>query len=399
MRSVAVSAALLSATCAIAAPVDSTSGFDKYTNGFKNATVEHSIGGHAICISGTIDVAASSQNVHFNVGPLNTQIEATEFFAEALQINSTLAERVVGKPFNVSGTYGIYSQLCFPKSTGTINDKTIQFLIHGAGADRTYWNFAPGYSYVDYAAEQGYNTFIYDRLGIGLSDHPDPIQVLQTGLEVNVAHALIQHLRAGNISGQAFKNVVGIGHSFGSIQTNLVLAEYVADYDAAVLTGFTAKPDGFPVAFAGSNPSIASQNDPSRFGDLPPGYLIPARKESNQFFFFRAPNFDPKILTLFEQTKQTESVGEFLSSSVVQSSPKFTGPIFVAAGENDMPNCQGDCMYPYNKIEAVKHQLYPAASNSSGWYIAPNTGHALTLHYTAKEANKKILDFIKSNGF
>ena len=140
-------------------------------------------------------------------------------------------------PHQVSGNYGIYSQLCFPKSTGKISDTTIQFLIHGAGADRTYWDFAPGYSYVDYAAEQGYTTFIYDHIVLGLSDHPDPIQVLQTELNVEVDHELIQHLRAGSIAGQAFKNVVGIGHSFGSIQTHAVNVQYPTDLDAAVLVG------------------------------------------------------------------------------------------------------------------------------------------------------------------
>ena len=140
MRSDIFSAALLSTTCATTAPVvDSTSGnFAKYMKGFKNATVQSSAGGHGTCISGTINVAATSQNVHLHPGPLITQTEVTEFIVEALQINSTLAERVVGEPFQLSGTYGIHSQLCFPESTGTINDTTLHFIIHGAAADRTY---------------------------------------------------------------------------------------------------------------------------------------------------------------------------------------------------------------------------------------------------------------------
>ena len=132
MRSIFHSAALLLATCTFGAPVVASisTNYGQYMKGFKNATVQSSIGGHAACISGTIDVVASSQNIHFKTGRLNTQIEVSEFITEALQINSTLAERVVGEPYQLSGTYGIYSQLCFPKSTNTINDTTLHFLIH-----------------------------------------------------------------------------------------------------------------------------------------------------------------------------------------------------------------------------------------------------------------------------
>ena len=73
-------------------------------------------------------------------------------------------------------------------------------------------------SYVDAAADAGYATFSYDRLGVGASDHPDPIEVVQASLEVEVAHALIQALRDGVIGGNTFYKVVGIGHSLGSIQ-------------------------------------------------------------------------------------------------------------------------------------------------------------------------------------
>ena len=152
------------------------------------------------------------------------------------------------------------------------------------------------------------------------------------------------------------------------------------------------------VAFAATNPAIASQNQPSRFADLPAGYLVPAFIISNQMFFFHMPEFDPAILELFEKTKQTQSVGEFLTTIQSQPAPNFTGPVFAAIGEHDMPNCLGDCMYPHNKIAAIKDALYPAASNF-GWHVAPGTGHALALHYTTKEANKQIVDFVKSNGF
>ncbi len=182
------------------------------------------------------------------------------------------------------------------------------------------------------------------------------------------------------------------------MQTNGITSQFPKDYDAAVLTGFSAKPDGFAIAFAAANPAIASQNDPARFGDLAPGYLVEATKDSNQLFFF-GNAFDPAILDAFEKTKGGQTVGEFLTQLSVKPATEFTGPLFVVNGENDLPNCAGDCSFPYDKTAAVQKELYPKAGKGSGYVVIPETGHALTLHYTAKKSNEDIVDFIRSVGF
>lgn len=191
-----------------------------------------------------MDITASAQNLQINSQEPTNQTAVTELIVETFQINSTIAQQLVRGQNLVSGTYGIYSQLCFPSATGTINATTIQFLIYGAGLDRSYWNVAPGYSYVDYAAEQGYTTFLYDCLGTGLSDHPDAIEIVQVGLQVAIAHELVQLLRAGSISDHTFKHVVGVGHSLGSFQTNVLTTQHPDDLDAAVLTGFLTDNSG-----------------------------------------------------------------------------------------------------------------------------------------------------------
>ncbi|KAF2494844.1 hypothetical protein BU16DRAFT_562474 [Lophium mytilinum] len=298
----------------------------------------------------------------------------TELFVEAFQINSTLAEHVVGSQNHVSGTYDIYSQLCFPN--GTINATTIQFLIHGAGFDRSYWNVAPGYSYVDYAAEKGYTTSLYDRLGVGLSDHPDPIQTVQVVGIRAPAHPASAH----------------------RYQTNGVTTLHPDDFDAAVLTGFSPDMSGVLVAFAGSDLAIASQKLPLRLSGLPNGYLTTSSIEGTQQLFFRAPGFDPTLLNIVEATKQTITLGEFFTSAP-KVAAKFTGPIDVVNGENDLPNCHGNCLVPYNKAAAVKDMFYPAASNGSSWFLAAGAGHGLNLHYAAPAAYEHIHNFIKANGF
>lgn len=408
MRPIILLAALVEIIGVFAAPVPNTSGssdYLQYTKGFNNPTIQSSAGGKAICISGIIDVAASATNAHITLEPPKNQIEVTNFITEGLQINTTTGERYISGANQVSGTYGIYSQLCFPSATGTINTTTIQFLIHGAGYDRSYWNAAPGYSYVDYAAEEGYTTFLYDRLGVGLSDHPDPIQVVQTPLEAAVGHSLVQLLRTGHIAARPFSQVVGVGHSFGSHQVATITSQHPRDFDGVILTGFSADSSntldiagGMSTALESADASIASQSDPTRFGHLPNGYLTLANMKGIQFFFFRAPQFDLALLELSEKTKQTMTIGEFLSAER-SLSLNFTGPIYVVNGQNDMPGCWGDCLFPINKAAAVKEALYPAASIGSGWYLAPETGHGLNLHYTANEAYGQIFNFMKANGF
>ena len=74
---------------------------------------------------------------------------------------------------DVTNTYSLSGTLCAPKN-GAKNPTHVQYLIHGVGFDSSYWDFAaaPEYSYVRAAAEAGYTTFRYDRLGTGLSEKP-----------------------------------------------------------------------------------------------------------------------------------------------------------------------------------------------------------------------------------
>ena len=293
---------------------------------------------------------------------------------------------------------GIYSELCFPSATGTINSTTVQFLTHGFQADRTYWNVAPGYSYADYAAEQGYTTFFYDRLGVGLSDHPDPIQTVQFPVEIAVAHELVQLLRVGGIANHTFEQVVGVGHSLGSVVTNGVTSQHPDDFDTVVLTGFTADNSGMTPSFTAQNLAIASQDPSHRFSGLPSGYIVAHAVEGIQTLFFREP-FDPKLLEIAVANKGTGTVGELLSEPTMPIAPNFTGPIYTVSGQHDFPDCYGNCLVPYNKVAAVKDTLYPASSNSSSWYIAPGSGHAVNYHYSAPGTYEQIHNFLKANGF
>lgn len=367
-----------------------------YSAGMLDPYVTASSNGSAVCINGLIPVTAStSMNKHLNLTTPANQTVVTEIFVEMLQAGSTLMDTVVGSNANISGTYNISAQLCYPRATG-INASSVQILTHGVGFAKSYWDAAPGYSYVDVAAAKGYTTFLYDRLGVGLSAHPDPIQVVQAPLEVSIAHQLVQMLRNGSVASTRFSHVVGTGHSFGSFITQALTKSYPSDLDAAVLTGFSLSMTGLPTFIASLDLTIAALNDPLRFSGLNFGYLAANNYIGNQFAFFRAQGFPPSNLALAEASKNTVTLGELFTLSAVTGNTTYTGPVDVVDGQNDWPFCQGNCSYPMDLAAAAK-SLYPMTKNFTS-YLAPNCGHGLNLHYAATAAFEQIQAFVAGNG-
>jgi pimeloyl-ACP methyl ester carboxylesterase len=376
-----------------------TTSFAAFESGFHNPIIVSSVGGQAICIQGNIQVTASSNNTLLDFTIPANQTVVTNTIQEFYQIDSNLTNSISRGKVNVSGTYNINSKLCFPASTQVINPKTVQALTHGVGFDKGYWDFySVHYSYVDAAAAAGFTTFSYDRLGTGLSDHPDPIQVVQAPLHVSILHELIQKLRAGAIANTTFSNVVGVGHSFGSDVTASDTSQYPEDLDAAVLTGY-GDSAGQAVFFSGLNLAIAGHNDPTRFDNLSNGFLVPSTIISIQFGFFRTPNFDPLVLAAAETAKQTFTFGElFTKSQLAVSAPNYTGPVIIVDGENDLDKCDGNCLIPPDLLATTLATQFSVAKSSSTSYVAPTTGHGLNLHYTAKPAYAEILKFISAEG-
>lgn len=65
--------------------------------------------------------------------------------------------------------------------------------------------------------QNGYATIAIDNLGSGNSSHPDPIAVVQMGLQTAIAHEIITMIRAGTvpgpIQGKKFSKVIVSSHS------------------------------------------------------------------------------------------------------------------------------------------------------------------------------------------
>lgn len=367
--------------------------------GFKNPTIGISRGGLAVCVSGIVSVPANTtKNLKFNYEIPQNQTQVTETFVEFVTSGSPFMKQIMAGTQNVSGTYEIGATLCTPANDTA--PKGVQLLTHGVGFDRYYWDFAPGYSYVDVAVENGYAAFFYDRLGVGVSEKPNAVSVVQAPPEVEIAHNLAMMLRSGSYSNNTFETVVGAGHSFGSLITQSVTSQYPSALDAAILTGFSVNSTSLPPFLTGLDLALASQNQPLRFSALSNGYLVSDTEISNQIGFFRAPGFDPNISSLAEAMKATVTFGELFTQGIIAGpAPGFTKPLAVVDGAEDLPFCYGNCSYPTNQAALVQPMLYPNLSSENfGTYLAPVTGHGLNLHYSAVGAYDYIQSFLKMHG-
>lgn len=372
------------------------------STGFQNATIHVSKGGQAVCVSGIVPVTASANNFKLNFDVPQSQAEATQAFINVFTPGSSFAAQLVSGTQEVSGTYEISATLCTPANI--TNPSEVQFLTHGVGFDQSYWDFAPGYSYVDFVINSGAAAFLYDRLGVGLSANPalDPISELQVPLEIAVAAELVRQLRAGTFSGYTPDTIIGVGHSLGSAITQGVTAlpNATALFDAAALTGFSLNSSGQGLFAQGLNLQIASENDPYRFSDLSNGYLVAASAISNEIGFLHYPGFDPEILDLVEATKATATFGEFFTlPPAISRAPNFTNPVSVVNGVEDLPFCSGNCSAPFDLAAAVLSALYPNAKNVSNGnsYLIPDVGHGITLHYNAQLGYQFIQDFVRAS--
>jgi pimeloyl-ACP methyl ester carboxylesterase len=402
MHTLAFTIPILGLASIVSAAPKSSIGTDlrNHCKGMKSPVLSSSTGGKAICISGNVAVKASAANTKLNLASPANQFASTEIFTEYFQVDSTLPVSASGGKKTVSGTYNINAKLCFPATAESLsNFHTVQFLIHGISFDKLYWDI-PGSSYVDAAAEAGYASFSYDRLGTGSSAHPDPIQVVQSAIQIEIAHQIIHDLRNGNIGIPAFQHVIGVGHSYGSIQALGLAVQYPKDLDAMILQGLSINTANLPATVAAWDLTIASKNSPKRFGSLPAGYQVIGSPVGDQTTFYRYPNFKTSLFTSLYSQQQTVTIGElFTLTEPVAPATQYTGPVQIIDGQNDFIFCASDCSAPTNQAAAALSALFPAAAAGSGNVLIPGTGHALNAHTTASTTYAHMLAFLKNNGF
>ena len=346
------------------------------------------------CIDLLVPFSLTARNAIFDIEPIEINSDATRFIQRLTSSASNYSNTALRGYRTVLGEYDLSARFCYPNSNSSAS--TLQFLTHGVGFDKLYWDLPYNefnYSYVDVAVDQyGYSTFAIDRFGIGNSSIADPLTVVQAPAELAAIYQVTNMLRAGAVNGvPAPKNIVHVGHSFGSVLSYALVDAYPDASDGLVLTGFSPSNATLNSFQAALDAKLARLNQPLRFGDINAGKILPILNQtisviqqslrsagvtalelqnivqdtsvvdlltgldssgyphaqnlssgylaasdagSLQYNFFYPNYFDPSIVTFVEANKQPVTTGELLTQggSTPKAAPKFTGPVLVLNG-------------------------------------------------------------------
>jgi pimeloyl-ACP methyl ester carboxylesterase len=288
--------------------------------------------------------------------------------------------------------YNVVGELC---ARGSIHHKTVQVALHGATYSHLYWDFPfqpETYSYVRRATAAGYAVLSLDRIGIGQSDHP-PSDLVTIEANGYVVHQIVQALRGGDLVVPSFgriraERVALVGHSLGSVISMQEAGTY-GDVDGVVLTGVSHNVT--PVLGDILSSLYPANLDPHFAGrNIPDGYLtsLPGLRS----IFYQAPFFDPQVVAVDDQNKETVTVAE-LNTAVpaLGLSASIHAPVLVVVGDFDAAFCTAPSCSASGSL-ASEPGFYPADACAEAVAI-PDTGHDLNLHFSAPVTYDVILDW------
>src|SRR5258706_4124520 len=287
--------------------------------------------------------------------------------------------------------YDVFGVLC---ARGSLENKTIQVALHGATYSHLYWNwpFQPAfYSYVRFATEAGYAVLNIDRIGIGLSSHP-PADAVTIDSNAYVVHQIVQALRGGDLVVPSFgrvraERVALVGHSLGSVIAIDEAATY-GDVDGVALTGLshtvTSHLGDLSFYPANLDPRFAGRN-------IPDGYLttIPGSRG----VCYHAPFFDPQVLAVDEQNKETVTVAELNTAfPALGLSTGIHVPVIIVVGDLDQVFCNEPSCSASGSLDVESGFFAPDACLETK--AIPLAGHDLNLHFQAPLTFFTLLDWL-----
>lgn len=357
------------------------------------------------CQNISVPLSVSARNGVFKLSTPQSNIEVTNFILDSVKQGHNGTAEILTGYTDTSGTYSIQATFCQPDRPRGRPSQAIQILTHGIGFDRSYWDLQyhyPDYSYIKSAVDRyGYNTLSYDRLGIGQSQHGDPVKEIQAPLQQAVLIALTQKLREGTLQGvsQSFNKVIHVGHSFGSILSYALARDMPDISDALVLTGYAANGTFLPSFLIGGNwVSATTASLPSQYEA---GYFAAGSPSGVQTNHFAPAHFDNNILSFAYASAQPVSVGEILTiGGIGAGASSFSKPVMIITGERDFPFCGGDCSETGGAGPSIPEVGAEVFSNTKpNVTIVPGAGHALNMGQSKSEVFTTINEWLSSEGF
>lgn len=304
------------------------------------------------------------------------------FRADRLEFPVMLQDTVSGQPVPCTIVGYLYY-------LGSYRNRTLQVAVHGATYNHNYWNFpavnGEDYSYARYMALRSYAVLALDNVGAGESCHPDGLTVVSLP---NTASALVQVLSSlrseANPAGVAFRRIVLVGHSAGSI--NAIAAQAATGSHAADALVVTAArhiasvplPPGI-AALLPVVPTLAAQ----------PYFALDGA--TRQFLFYDTAASDPAVIAADNATADQWTGGQVQTTFVAFVYPLFglppfdgvnavTGPVLIQLGQND-------ALFPAGAPEQEASQW---TSTTVEMQQIDGIGHDFNLHYAREESWSRI---------
>jgi len=291
-----------------------------------------------------------------------------------------------------SRQYDLVGKLCW---SGQLADQTLQVLVSGAGYGAVYWDFPykpDTYSYARAALRAGDAIFNFDRLGMGLSDHP-----LGASLDVDTQAYVLHQTITALTDEHNYKAVVMLGHSFGSTISLAHALRWPEQSDGIVLTGFIHNFNPAFGAAMGQGIGVAAFSGPVAGDLLDPTYVI-SKPDSRGDVFYTREFADEGVIATDNDTRETTAVGELISMSryFADQSTQLTVPVFVLIGENDFVVCGEEGLDCTDHEAVIAHEMdyYPAAACPE-IVVLDDTNHNANLHRNAAQSFYLMLDWVK----
>ncbi|WP_052720127.1 alpha/beta hydrolase [Actinoplanes rectilineatus] len=278
-------------------------------------------------------------------------------------------------PERTAPHYRIAGWLCIPRGGA----RTVQLLVSGFTYDHTYWTgLSASTNWTAGALAHGDAVYLIDRPGVGASDRPPATQVT-VGTEAEALHQIATGLRDGRIA--RFANVIGVGHSYGSI---VLAAEAAAhrDFNALVLTGklFDYNQPGLK-AFqnslypASSDPKFARSRVPDGYVTTPPG--------TRAGFFLDTSTAVPGAARWQEASKAVGTSGELATMTAdayIAASRQITIPVLLIVGSHDSLFCNTTRPCGTGTELCQRTHGFYSPGTPVDTLVVPGAGHAIDLH-------------------
>ncbi|WP_218026760.1 alpha/beta hydrolase [Nocardia inohanensis] len=301
--------------------------------------------------------------------------------------------RDIDIPVTVAGAaHTVYGRLCNPAGGPSA---ALQVLVHGATYDHFYWDL-PGfdgrYSYVRRASEAGYSTLAIDRIGSGRSSRPPATEVTALS-NAEVLHQVVRAMRRGEVS-DPWKYVVTVGHSFGTVVTDVEAATY-RDVDAVIATGWLSRPGLL------TSMDLITRQQAGTDGALPAGYFT--MRPNGREMFMAAGHYEPQVLTAVEALGGTITLGETatpMTAPLVQAGNPIAVPTLLVLGEYDPFFCTPPEHQPCTAAGVLTSERpFFTDAAQPAVHVQPGAGHSIAHETNAQDGFDAMLAWMRNRAF